>query len=262
MRTVQYVPADGQGRMIPAELVKTLKGCSGPTIVCAQAGNINTGAFDPLAVIADAARETGAWVHVDGAFGLWARVSDKLRHLVEGVELADSWATDGHKWLNVPYDCGVVACAHPESHRAAMNTTAAYLVRSGEVYDASDWVPELSRRARGFTVYAALKHLGRSGVCRIVERCCALAFRMAELLGKHPAVEILNQVVLNQVLVRFNKSDESTREVITRVQQDGACWVGGTRWHGMEAMRISVSNWSTTEKDIELSAQAILRAVQ
>jgi glutamate/tyrosine decarboxylase-like PLP-dependent enzyme len=212
-------------------------------------------------VIIDAARETGAWVHVDGAFGLWARVSDKLRHLAEGAELADSWATDGHKWLNVPYDCGIVACAHPEAHRAAMNASAAYLVRTGKEYDASDWVPELSRRARGFTVYAALKHLGRSGISQMVERCCALAFRMAELLRKHPSVEILNHVVLNQVLVRFNQSDESTRAVIARVQQDGTCLLAGTRWHGMEAMRISVSNWSTTEKDIELSAQVILRAI-
>ncbi len=260
-RSVRHVPTDDQGRMIAAELSRVLKGCSGPTIVCAQAGNVNTGAFDPLGEIAAATREAGAWLHVDGAFGLWAAVSDELKHLVAGAGLADSWATDGHKWLNVPYDCGLIICAHPEAHRAAMTVTAAYLVQSDKERDPFEWTPEFSRRARGFTVYAALKHLGRSGVRAMIERGCARARQMADLLRQHPGVEILNDVVLNQVLVRFNNSDDFTRTVIQSVQQDGTCWLGGTTWHNMVAMRISVSNWSTTEHDIELSAQAILRAV-
>jgi glutamate/tyrosine decarboxylase-like PLP-dependent enzyme len=260
-RSVKRVPADGQGRMIAAELAQTLKSCAGPTIVCAQAGNVNTGSFDPLEPIADAVREKGAWLHVDGAFGLWAAVSPELKHLVAGAERADSWATDGHKWLNVPYDSGLILCAHPEAHRAAMTVTAAYLVQSDKERDPFEWTPEFSRRARGFTVYAALKHLGRSGVRNMVENCCARARQMADLLRRHPAVEILNDVVLNQVLVRFHKSDPATRAVIERVQQDGTCWLGGTTWHNMAAMRVSVSNWSTTEKDIEMSAAAILRAI-
>lgn len=260
-RAVKRVPADAQGRMIAGELEKVLRSCAGPTIVCAQAGNVNTGAFDPLAEIAGAVREKGAWLHVDGAFGLWAAASDELKHLVAGAELADSWATDAHKWLNVPYDCGLVMCAHPEAHQAALSITAAYLVHAEKERDPLDWTPEFSRRARGFTVYAALKHLGRSGVRDLVERCCARARQMAALLKNHPAVEILNDVVLNQVLVRFNQSDEFTRKVIERVQQEGTCWLAGTIWHGMSAMRISISNWSTTERDIELSAEAILRAI-
>jgi glutamate/tyrosine decarboxylase-like PLP-dependent enzyme len=243
-------------------LLKALRACTGPTIVCAQAGNVNTGAFDPLQEIGSAAREAGAWLHVDGAFGLWAAASDELKHLAAGIELADSWATDGHKWLNVPYDCGIILCAHPEAHRAAMTVTAAYLVQSDKERDPFEWTPEFSRRGRGFTVYAALKHLGRSGIRDLVERCCARARQMADLLRQQPGVEILNDVVLNQVLVRFNGSDDFTRAVIERVQQDGACWLGGTTWHNMAAMRVSVSNWSTTEKDIELSAQSILRAAR
>jgi glutamate/tyrosine decarboxylase-like PLP-dependent enzyme len=259
-RSVKRVPTDAQGRMVAADLIKTLKSCAGPTIVCAQAGNVNTGAFDPFEDITPAIRDAGAWLHVDGAFGLWAAASENLKHLAAGVEHADSWATDGHKWLNVPYDCGLIVCAHPEAHRAAMTVTAAYLVQSDKERDPFEWTPEFSRRARGFTVYAALKHLGRTGIRDMVERCCARARQMAGLLRRHPRVEILNDVVLNQVLVRFNKSDDFTREVIQRVQQDGTCWLGGTTWHSIAAMRVSVSNWSTTEKDIELSAQAILRA--
>jgi len=259
-RNVINIPTDGQGRMIAAELVKALQGCTGPTIVCAQAGNVNTGAFDPIQQITAAAHEKDAWVHVDGAFGLWAAVSDPLKHLVAGVEEADSWATDGHKWLNVPYDCGLIMCAHPEAHRAAMTVSAAYLVQSNKERDPFEWTPEFSRRGRGFTVYAALRHLGRSGVQKMVEGCCARARQMADMLRPHSGVQIINDVVLNQVLVRFNDSDDFTRAVVERVQKDGTCWLSGTTWHNMAAMRISVSNWSTTEKDIELSAQAILRA--
>jgi glutamate/tyrosine decarboxylase-like PLP-dependent enzyme len=229
----------------------------GPTIVCAQAGNVNTGSFDPLADIAAAAREAGAWLHVDAAFGLWAAASRKFRHLVEGVELADSWAADAHKWLNVPYDCGLVLCARPDAHRAAMRVSASYL--SQGVRDGTDWAPDSSRRARGFAVYAALRTLGRSGIEELVDRCCELAQRFAERLGSRPGVEILNDVVLNQVLVRFG-DDDRTRGVIARVQDGGVCWLGGTTWQGRAAMRISVSSWRTTEADVDRSVEAILHA--
>lgn len=261
-RSVINIPTDGQGRMVAAELARTLKNCTGPTIVCAQAGNVNTGAFDPLDEITRATHDAGAWLHVDGAFGLWAAASNEMKYLVAGAERADSWATDAHKWLNVPYDSGLIICAHPDAHRAAMSVVAAYLVQSDKQRDPFEWTPEFSRRARGFAVYAALKHLGRRGVRDMIDRCCARARQMADLLRSQSGVEILNDVVLNQVLVRFSNSDDSTREVIQRVQQDGTCWLAGTTWHNKAAMRISVSNWSTTEKDIELSAQAILHATK
>ncbi len=263
---VTRVPADQQGRMRAGPLRETLASRAGPTIVCAQAGNVNTGAFDPFAEIADAVRDHGAWLHIDGAFGLWAAVSPALRQLVSGVIRADSWALDAHKWLNVPYDNGIVVVAHPQSHRAAMAMTAAYLVRSsGAARDPSDWVPESSRRARGVTVYAALRTLGRRGVADLVERTCGLAVNMADTLRQTPDIEILNEVVLNQVLVRFHprgaaEADALTRAVITRVQQEGTCWVGGTTWHELAAMRISVSGWSTTREDIARSAAAISAA--
>lgn len=264
-RSVKRVPTDAQGRMVARELREVLKSGSGPTIVCAQAGNVNTGAFDPLHEIADALQESAgqekaAWLHVDGAFGLWAAASPKLCHLVKGAEKADSWATDAHKWLNVPYDSGLVICAHPAAHRSAMTVSAAYLVQSSKERDPFEWTPEFSRRARGFAIYAALKHLGRNGVRDLVERCCARARQIADLVRQYEGVEVLNDVVLNQVLVRFHNSDDETRAIIARVQQDGTCWLGGTTWHNLAAMRISVSNWSTSEKDIELSADAILRA--
>ena len=252
------LPADGQGRIDPS----ALPALSGPALVCLQAGNVNSGASDPFVPLIGWAREHGAWVHVDGAFGLWAAASPALRDLVRGVERADSWATDGHKWLNVPYDSGIVIVNDPESHRAAMTIAAPYLVQTGgRERDPFDYVPEFSRRARGFTVWAALRSLGRQGIADLVDRCCALARRFAEILRQEPGVEILNDVVLNQVLVRFT-SDEQTREVIARVQEDGTCWLGGTTWHGQAAMRISVSNWSTTEEDVDLSAAAILRAAR
>ena len=261
-RVVKRVPTDAQGRMIASELPAILATCDGPTIVCAQAGNVNTGSFDPMDAIADATSSHGAWLHVDGAFGLWATVSDKLRPLIRGVERADSWAVDAHKWLNVPYDSGLVLCAHPDLHRAALSVRAEYLVHTeaDRERDNFEWVPEFSRRARGFAVYAAIRHLGRKGITELIERCCARARQMAELLRGQPGVEILNDVVLNQVLVRFHASDERTRAVIERVQRDGVCWLGGTTWHGLAAMRISVSNWSTTERDIQMSAESILRA--
>jgi glutamate/tyrosine decarboxylase-like PLP-dependent enzyme len=256
---VEVVPADEQGRMRADALRDALGAGEGPTIVCAQAGNVNTGASDPLAEIADACAAAGAWLHVDGAFGLWAAASPRHRHLVEGHERADSWATDAHKWLNVPYDCGLVFCRHPEAHGDAMAVAASYLQRA-DGRSPSDWVPESSRRARGFAVWAALKALGRDGVAELVDRCCAHATRFAERLGDEDGVEILNDVVLNQVLVRFGDDDEVTREVVRRVQEDGTCWLGGTDWQGRAAMRISVSSFRTTAEDVERSAAAILRA--
>jgi glutamate/tyrosine decarboxylase-like PLP-dependent enzyme len=254
------VEADDQGRMRPEALRQALAGVAGPAIVCAQAGNVNSGAVDPVGVVCEIGHQAGAWVHVDGAFGLWAAASPRLRHLVAGVELADSWATDAHKWLNVPYDSGLVFCAHPQAHQAAMGVRASYLIHaSGGERDEVDYTPDFSRRARGFTVYAALRALGRSGVAELVERCCALASRFADRLAAAAGVEVLNEVVLNQVLVRFADSDDHTRKVVDRVQQDGTCWMSGTTWRGRAAMRISVSNWSTDEADVDRSVAAILR---
>jgi glutamate/tyrosine decarboxylase-like PLP-dependent enzyme len=264
---VRAVAADGQGRMDPAALAATLASGQGPTIVCAQAGNVNTGAVDPLAAICATAHDHGAWVHVDGAFGLWAAASPARRHLVAGVEQADSVATDAHKWLNVPYDSGLVFVAHPEAHLAAFSTVAGYLTpgQAGE-RDPDAFTPEFSRRARGFPVWAALRSLGRSGVAAMVERCCAHARRFAGALGAAPGVEVLNEVVLNQVLVRFpdpgGDHDARTREVVRRVQAGGTLWLSGTTWHGMAAMRISVSNWSTTGEDVDRSVAAILEAAK
>jgi glutamate/tyrosine decarboxylase-like PLP-dependent enzyme len=263
---VVSVGADAQGRMVPAALREAVDRVDGPTIVCAQAGNVNTGSFDPLEEIADISHEAGAWLHVDGAFGLWAATSPALRHLVAGVERADSWATDAHKWLNVPYDSGIAFCAHPEAQQAAMSIRAGYLVHADPdgPRDELDWNPEFSRRARGFPVYAAIRSLGRSGVAELVERCCAHARHFGEALGAVPNVEVLNDVVLNQVLVRFldeaGDHDAHTRSVIEAVQNDGTCWLSGTTWRGMHAMRISVSNWATTTDDVERSIEAIVRA--
>lgn len=256
------VPTDAQGRMRAADLARMLQERTGPCIVCAQAGNVNTGAFDPIEEIAALCRARGAWLHVDGAFGLWARTSSSLAPLAAGMEGADSIATDGHKWLNVPYDSGLVFCAHPESHRAAMSLAAAYIVSDARERDPHEFCPEESRRARAVPVYAALRALGRDGLGAMIEGHCGHARRMAELLAQDPAVRILNDVVLNQVLVRFEDpsgdADALTRAVIAGVQEEGTCWLGGTTWHGMAAMRISISNWSTSAEDIQRSAAAIL----
>jgi glutamate/tyrosine decarboxylase-like PLP-dependent enzyme len=261
---VEEVDADDQGRMLPAALGSALERGSGPAVVCAQLGNVNSGAMDPVGEICRLAHEHGAWVHVDGAFGMWAAASPRLRPLVAGVERADSWATDAHKWLNVPYDSGLVFCAHPEAHRAAMGVRAGYLIHGDDGQrDPLDYNPDHSRRARGFAVYAAIRALGRRGVAELVERCCALAARFAERLAAADGVEVLNRVVLNQVLVRFlaagGDHDTHTRRVVERVQQDGTCWMSGTTWQGRAAMRISVSNWSTDEADVDRSVAAILR---
>jgi glutamate/tyrosine decarboxylase-like PLP-dependent enzyme len=260
------VEVDDQGRMRPDALRQRLAATSGPAIVCMQAGNVNTGAVDPADPIADlVSARPNAWLHVDGAFGLWAQVSPELRHLTAGIERADSWSTDAHKWLNVGYDCGFVAVRDAEAQRAAMSGSAAYLLPSGQ-RENWEWVLDSSRRARGFVLYAALRSLGRSGVRDLVERSCALARRMADRLAEAPRVEVLNEVVLNQVLVRFapprgRDQDAYTREVIGRIQADGTAWMGGTTWHGVAAMRISVSNWSTTEADADAAVAAVLRAV-
>jgi glutamate/tyrosine decarboxylase-like PLP-dependent enzyme len=266
-RHVVRATADHQGRMHPESLDAALRAGEGPAIVCAQAGNVNTGAFDPLDAIAEVAARHHAWLHVDGAFGLWASASAALQHHVRGVERADSWATDAHKWLNVPYDSGLVFVAHPAAHRAAMSMSAAYLVRSpDEPREPMDWTPESSRRARGFAVYAALRSLGRRGLSDMVDRCCALARRFADRLRADPRISILNDVVLNQVLVRVVPShgdaDAATRDALRRVQEERVCWLGGTRWHDMDAMRISVSNWSTTEADVDRSTESIIRAAR
>jgi len=260
----ERVPLDDRGRMRADALRETLEGGgAGPAIVCAQAGNVDSGAIDPLGEVATVAREHGAWCHVDGAFGLWAAASPRLAPLVAGHGLADSWATDAHKWLNVPYDCGVVAVADPAPHRAAMTMSAAYLpVEDSDQRWGFDWAPEMSRRARGIPVYAALRFLGRTGVAELVERCCELASRMAARLDSEPGLEVVNEVVLNQVLVRVGDDDRATEEVVRLVQQDGTCWLGGTTWQGRGAMRISVSNWSTREADADRSADSILEAAR
>lgn len=258
-RSARRVESDRQGRMRVDRLQEMLEGLEGPTIICAQAGNVNTGAFDPLREIARLAREHGAWLHVDGAFGLWARASRDRLPFADGIELADSWGTDAHKWLNVPYDSGIAIVRHPEDHRNAMTSAAAYLIQTkGPERDAVDWVPEFSRRARGIPVYATLRALGREGVEDLVDRCCARARQIAGLLSKEEGIAVLNDVVLNQVLVRFGDDDQVTRDVVTGVQQEGTCWLSGTTWQGLGAMRISLSNWATSEEDVERSAAAIV----
>jgi glutamate/tyrosine decarboxylase-like PLP-dependent enzyme len=260
----ETVAADDEGRMQPDALRAALERGDGPTIVCAQAGEVNTGAFDAFEEIADAAAEHGAWLHVDGAFGLWAAASPRLRHLVRGAERADSWITDAHKWLNVPYDSALVLCKDADAHRAAMTVSASYLIQDDgarAVRDQVDWVPEFSRRARGFAVYAALRSLGRSGLRELVERACDCAERFAEGVVSLPGVEVLNEVVLNQVLFRF-ATDEETEEVLRRVQDAGDVWMSGTIWDGRRAIRVSVSNWQTTEDEIELALQSFRAAVE
>ena len=262
--TPTLVVCDAQGALDAEGLRTALAAGDGPTIVCAQVGEVNTGAIDPLPEIADAAGAAGAWLHVDGAFGLWAAASPDLRPLVDGVERADSWTTDAHKWLNVPYDSGLVFCAHPDAHRAAMAVTASYLIQDEgvrAVRDQMDWVPEFSRRARGFAVYAALRSLGRNGVADLVDRCCAYARRFAAGLADVSGAEVLNEVVLNQVLFRF-ETDERTDAVLTRVQDDGAVWMSGTLWDGRKAIRLSVSNWQTGDAEIDLALECFAAAAQ
>jgi len=251
-KRVTQVPTDSQGRVRANKLPKLKKN----SLVCIQAGNVNTGSFDPAGEICAWAHERDAWVHVDGAFGLWAAASPKYRHLVSGFELADSWATDAHKWPNVNYDCGLVLVRNAAALRAAMSISAAYL-QPGSQREPANQTPDASRRARAIELWAALKSLGRQGLVELVERTCAYARRFAEGL-REAGYDILNDVVINQVLVSFG-SAEITREVMRRVQEDGTCWCGGTVWQGKTAMRISVSSWATTEEDVELSLAAICR---
>lgn len=271
--TALAVKADENGRMLADELASRLEPIDGPVIVCAQIGNVNTGGVDPIARIADVieqrrARQRGqTWLHVDGAFGLWARASRALAPLTRGAERADSWATDGHKWPNVPYDCGIAIVARPDAHRRAMAIHASYLPDPAEasVRSPFEWTPELSRRARGFALYAALAQLGRTGIEALVDRSSAHARRFRDRLSEVDGVRVLNEVELNQVLVRFSPPnggdpDEHTRAVVCRVQADGTCYATGTTWRGLAAMRISVSNWSTDESDVDRSVNAILRA--
>jgi glutamate/tyrosine decarboxylase-like PLP-dependent enzyme len=252
---VVRVPVDVQGRM----RVESLPDLSGPCIVCAQAGNVNSGAFDPFDALCDAAAAAGAWLHVDGAFGLWARAAPERASLAAGVERADSWATDAHKWLNTSYDCGIALVRDPTALSATVTFRAPYLTM-GETREPSDYTPESSRRARGVEVWAALASLGREGLADLVERCCRHAGRFAKGLLE-AGFEVLNDVVLNQVVVSFG-DDDATRRVILAVQRDGTCWCGPTHWRGRDAMRISVSGWSTTEDDVERSLEAILRCAR
>ncbi|MGA7160177.1 MAG: pyridoxal-dependent decarboxylase [Bacteroidota bacterium] len=253
---VHSVPVDGQGRM-RAVAIPPIKG---PTIVCAQAGNVNTGSFDPLDEICRRAHEGGAWVHIDSAFGMWAAVAPSRNSLIKGIEEGDSWATDAHKWLNVPNDSGLAFVRDREALRSAMAITAEYLPTETEFRNPSDYTPELSRRARGVEVWSALMSLGRSGLQEMIERSCRQARRFAEGLTT-AGYDILNDVVLNQVLVSFGDSD-TTHRVIAEIQADGTCWCGGTIWQGHTAMRISVSSWATTDEDVEVSLNAMIRCAK
>ena len=253
---VVKVPVDGQGRM----RLDPFPAISGPTIICTQAGNVNTGAFDPIAEICRRGHAAGAWVHVDGAFGLWAAATPARRHLVEGVADADSWATDAHKWLNVPYDSGLAFVRDPQALQAAMAITAEYLPTQSEFRNPADYTPELSRRARGVEVWAAMHSLGRTGLADMIERNCVQAQRFATKLAA-AGFEILNEVVLNQVLVTFGNAEQTTR-FIQGLQQEGTCWAGVTVWQGRTAMRISISSWATTEADVDRSVDAMIRVAR
>jgi len=254
------VPADDQGRIDVDALRAALNGVDGPVILCLQAGNLHSGAFDPMREAIAVAHEHGAWVHVDGAFGLWAAASPTLRGQLDGVETADSWATDAHKTLNVPYDCGVAIIARPGIARAALGTQTNYLIKVGTAYDPYDVVPEMSRRARGVPVWAALRQLGRSGVIELVDGLVRNARALASGLAELPGVEILNDVVFTQVSLSFG-SDDRTKAVTSALIADGAVWMSGSRWQGRDILRISVSNWSTDESDVAFSIAAVERAM-
>ncbi len=257
---IKSVETDSAGRMLPDRLAKTLDDLRGePSIVVSQAGEVNTGAFDPFVEITDLARSAGAWVHVDGAFGIWARAVPSLSHLADGLEQADSWAFDAHKWLNVPYDSGVVVVADPEAHHAAMSYSGPYLLASEGDRDASDWTVEASRRGRGIAIYATLRALGRSGVRDLIARSCELARMFAEGISGL-GLEVLNPVELNQVLFRASTDGETDR-LLTRVQSSGETWMGGTTWAGRSAIRLSVSSWATTQQDVGRTLETVKRAM-
>ena len=258
---VMELPTDAEGRLRVDALEEAFReDASSPTIVLLQAGDVNIGAFDRFEAVIPVAHEHGAWVHVDGAIGLWVAASPRYRHLVQGVGEADSWATDGHKWLNVPYDCGYAFVADADAHRASMSHRAPYLTHDDEARDQMDWNPEWSRRARGFPTYAALRELGRSGVAELVERCCEHAHALVTRIGALPGAEVLWEPVINQGLVRFT-DDRRTDEVIAAAMATGEVFFGGTTWRGMRAMRVSVSNWRTTGEDVERAVRAIERVL-
>jgi glutamate/tyrosine decarboxylase-like PLP-dependent enzyme len=264
---VQYVPADSEGQLPPHALEHALKAdSSAPTIVLLQAGDVNTGRYDSFEALIPIAKQHGAWVHVDGAFGLWAAASPRYLHLVKGVSEADSWATDGHKWLNVPYDCGYAFVAHPDAHPASMSTQAAYLKQEGDARNQMDWTPEFSRRGRAFPTYAALRQLGRTGVSDLVDRCCKHAHSLVMEIGRLPGAQVVSEPIINQGLVRFLDSkpaateadhDRRTEEVIAGILASGEAFFGGTTWRGQRAMRVSVSNWLTSEKDVQRVVAAV-----
>jgi glutamate/tyrosine decarboxylase-like PLP-dependent enzyme len=262
-KAMAVVPASSDGSMDSSALSDILDyEPAAPTIVVAQSGNVNTGAFDDLERISEEAHRRGAWLHVDGAFGLWAAASPELRHMVDGLERADSWGCDGHKWLNVPYDSGYAFCAHPDVHATAMAYTAEYLTGqvAGREFGGGDYVPESSRRARGLATWAAIRSLGRSGVADLVERCCRLARQLADGVAAIPRVHVVNDVVLNQVLIRVGDA-ASTNTVEELIQQDGTVWLGGTTWRGERLLRVAVSNWSTSDQDIERTVETFAKAV-
>jgi glutamate/tyrosine decarboxylase-like PLP-dependent enzyme len=265
---VASIPADDQGRMCQATLAAELARTKDPVIVSVQAGNVNSGAFESVPATADLLAGRNSWLHVDGAFGLWAAATPRLRHLVEGIEWADSWATDAHKWLNVPYDSGIVIVRRAADHQGLKTARCAYAGQASETQrDGSTWVPENSRRARAFALYAGLRALGRSGVQLLVERSVALAQRFAEQAARLPFATIANQVVLNQVLVRFEPPGEYDRDILhaalaSEIQREGTCWIGAGRWRGHAVLRVSVSNWSTDETAIDDAVTSLARAVE
>jgi glutamate/tyrosine decarboxylase-like PLP-dependent enzyme len=264
---VEYIPANSEGQLPSDALEQTLTGRSlEPTIVLLQAGDVNTGKYDSFETLVPVAKRHGAWVHVDGAFGLWVAASERYRHLVKGVAEADSWATDGHKWLNVPYDCGYAFVADADAHRSSMTSGAAYLNHDADARDQLDWTPEWSRRARAFPTYAALRQLGRNGVKNLVERCCRHAHSLVMEIGCLPGAEVVSEPVINQGLVRFldpkpqavdADHDRRTEEVIAGILASGEAFFGGTTWHGRRAMRVSVSSWLTSDEDVQRVVKAV-----
>jgi glutamate/tyrosine decarboxylase-like PLP-dependent enzyme len=269
---VQYLPVSSEGQLPAHDLDQALKAdSSAPTIVLLQAGDVNTGRYDSFETLIPLAKRYGAWVHIDGAFGLWAAASPRYRHLVKGVSDADSWATDGHKWLNVPYDCGYAFVSHPDAHRASMSSHAAYLTQQDDARDQLDWTPEWSRRGRAFPTYAALRQLGRNGVRDLVDRCCEHAHSLVMEIGRLPGAEVVSEPIINQGLVRFldpkpsatdADHDRRTEEVIAGILANGEAFFGGTTWRGQRAMRVSVSNWLTSEKDVQRVVGAVARVLE
>ena len=264
---IEYVGSDSAGRISIEELRKALdRSRPGPTVVWLQAGDLNTGQFDPFEDACETAHEAGAWVHVDGAFGLWVATSSKYRHLLAGAEKADSWATDGHKWLNLPFDSGQVFVAHPAAHRAAFAQDASYSIPNHELRNQKDWNPEWSRRGRGFVAYAAIRALGRAGIAEIVERCCTHTRRLVAGIAQLPGAEIVAEPIINQALVRFlgadGNHDAATDDVIRSIQSDGVSWFGGATWNGMRVMRVSVCNWLTSSDDIERTLASIAKVLE